>query len=296
MRSLALKVADWILPSGSNRWLRTAIHRYRYGVHRLPPDLRRRIIQNKIFLNRHLGERCFILATGPSIRQQNLKPLEGELCIAVGDFYLHPDIDIIRPRYHCVAPYHHPFQTDAIQKRLTGLARCYRHQVDYFFGHNLYPFSVYRYFSENPDSTLPGVHYINYSLGTEINDENHRHKHLWDISGQPFAPRTVIYIAIQVAAYMGFTTIYLLGADHDYLQDIHRVTNHHFYPEEQGISDAEHLRGFSTERWFEEYYFRWKQYRLIRQHLESRGIHIYNATQGGMLDVFPRVEYDNLFS
>lgn len=296
MKSSVQKLADWILPAGVNRSIRSALHYYRYGAHVLPPELRRKIAQNKIFLDRHSGERCFILATGPSIREQDLTLLKGEQCIAVGDFYLHPDIDIIRPRYHCVAPYHHPFKQDAIEKRLIGMARHYLHPVDYFFGHNLYPFSVYRYLAENPDFSLPGVHFINYSLGIEIDENNYCRKHSWDISGQPFAPRTVVYIALQLAVYMGFRQIYLLGVDHDYLQDIRRVTNHHFYPEEQGIRDAEHLHAFSTERWFEEYYFRWKQYRLIRQYLEPRGIHIFNATQGGMLDVFSLVEYESLFS
>ena len=77
--------------------------------------------------------------------------------------------------------------------------------------------------------------------------------------------------------------------------DIKRITNHHFYEESQGISDVEHLRQFTSEKWFEEYYFRWKQYRLMKEYLNHKGVFIYNATRGGMLDVFPRVVYEDLF-
>ena len=81
----------------------------------------------------------------------------------------------------------------------------------------------------------------------------------------------------------------------DYLKDVERVTNHHFYREEDGVSDAEHLGSFTLERWFLEYYLRWKQYRLMREYLESKGVRVFNATTGGMLDVFPRVDLASLF-
>ena len=36
-------------------------------------------------------------------------------------------------------------------------------------------------------------------------------------------------------------------------------------------------------------------YRACRSFLESRGTQIYNATAGGKLEVFDRVDYDTLF-
>ena len=37
-------------------------------------------------------------------------------------------------------------------------------------------------------------------------------------------------------------------------------------------------------------------YVAMKQHCEARGIRVYNATRGGKLEVFPRVEFDSLFS
>ena len=40
----------------------------------------------------------------------------------------------------------------------------------------------------------------------------------------------------------------------------------------------------------------WQSYRLIKEYLSKSksGIKIYNATKGGLLDVFERVEYESV--
>ena len=128
-----------------------------------------------------------------------------------------------------------------------------------------------------------------------MSDANAGSEAVWDITGRPFLARTVIYGAIQLAAYLGCTQIYLLGCDHDYLADVKRTENH-FYQESKGNpDDRQHLEAFTTERWFQEYHRRWHDYRLMRTVLEKRGVQIINATDGGMLDVFPRASLNSLF-
>ena len=39
----------------------------------------------------------------------------------------------------------------------------------------------------------------------------------------------------------------------------------------------------------------WEQYKIMREIATQKGINIYNATRGGQLDVFDRVDYDTLF-
>ena len=36
-------------------------------------------------------------------------------------------------------------------------------------------------------------------------------------------------------------------------------------------------------------------YVATKRHCDSRGIQVYNATRGGKLEVFPRVDFDTLF-
>ena len=98
---------------------------------------------------------------------------------------------------------------------------------------------------------------------------------------------------------MGFDKIYLLGCDHDYLERKligKGFDNHHFYKDkEDGIEGiVKFLDDFSLEQWFYQYYYRWKQYRLMKQYAQEKGQVILNATHGGMLDVFDRVKFEDI--
>ena len=64
---------------------------------RVPVELTKKVTENKKFKDIHASSRCFILASGPSIRDQDLGFLKGEICFAVNEFYLHKDINLISP-------------------------------------------------------------------------------------------------------------------------------------------------------------------------------------------------------
>ncbi len=287
--------AYWTLPPGIECFLRGAVESIK--SHRKSEKKTALSTNSNVSLKgRHKGARCFILATGPSIQEQDLSILEGELCIAVSHFFLHKDIQKISPRYHVLAPYHPPFSFADLYKVFSGFDETYKEDVTYVFGHIPYEFSVYNFLQKYKKFKKDNVYFIDYSESKALDEENHLLPSMWDLAKSPFQIRTVIYTAIQLAAYLGCNEIYLLGCDHDYLLDTNRVTNHHFYAEEKGVSDAEHLSAFTTERWFEEYYFRWKQYRLMCEYLNGSGCDIYNSTHGGMLDVFPRRRLSDVVS
>lgn len=290
-------VACWTIPPGIQHFLGEFIRT-------LPPKredsgptsgIGRLVQRNSELRDCHKGERCFLLATGPSVQNQDLTVLQGELCIAVSHFFLHKDIKVIAPKYHVIAPYHPPFTFDQIKRLFEGFNEFYPDDVTYFFGHRPYEYSLLNFLESNPQFKRKNSYFINYSSSHELDETNFNNPDSWDIAKSPFEIRTVVYSAIQVAIYMGCNEIYLIGCDHDYLLDMKRVTNHHFYKEEDGQSDVEVLTSFDTERWFQEYYYRWKEYRLMREYSKQFGCKIFNATKGGMLDVFPVVNFDNLF-
>lgn len=245
------------------------------------------------FKNIHKGKRCFILASGPSINNQDLSVLANEYCISVSQFFLHPKINEIKPQYHCFAPQHAPFDDgtnkiifDNYIKHCTFPNKC-------FIGTNLFEYSYYNFLKKNPEYNVDAF-YLNYQYTEDINEHNYQNSDIWDITKRPFLVRTVIYEAIQVAYYMGFSEIYLLGVDHDYLKDVSRTADHHFYEEAKSFSDQEHLSLISKEEWFFIYHLRWKQYRLMKTYLNSNGVQIYNATPNSMLDVFPMVDFESV--
>ncbi len=245
-----------------------------------------------LFKNKHLGQRCFILASGPSINKQDLTLLKDEYTIAVSQFFLHPQIEQICPNYHCFAPQHEPFNDETNKIIFNNYISNYTFPVKSFIGSTNFQYSYFNFLYNNKQYNLD-AEYIDYSSSCQLDENNYNNEDLWDISKKPFSPRTVIYVSIQAAYYLGFKEIYLLGVDHDYLNELNRG-GHHFYKEEKSFSDVKHLEQFSKEKWFEEYYYRWKQYRLMNEFLNSKGVKIFNATEGGLLDVFPRVRYSDL--
>lgn len=113
-----------------------------------------------------------------------------------------------------------------------------------------------------------------------------------------FCGQTVIYICLQLAVFMGFKKIYLLGIDFSWNFDDAE-------PDKEGFSV---LKGDSPH--FVTDYFKKgeKQYLVTKPHfeymirilhyakeiLEKMGIQVFNATRGGKLEVFPRVNIDEL--
>jgi hypothetical protein len=259
----------------------------------LPSRIKNLFNRNRLFHNIHLGKRCFILCTGPSINKQDLKPLRNEICIAVSEFYLHPDVSTISPAYHVLAPHHAPYNFDIVRKTFEAFHKYYPNEVKIFLGYNPYKYSYLNFLMNHPEFNNDNNYFLNYSYASGLDESNYSKDDLWDITKRLFGIRTAVYSAVQIAAYMGFSEIYLLGCDHDHLSDVNRGRSTHFFPDSKGETDDRN-EWPSTEQLLYALYLRWRQYRLMQEYLEKKKQRIFNATAGGMLDVFPRVDLKRL--
>ena len=227
------------------------------------------------------------MASGPSIREQNLKLLRGETCISVSNSFVHEDYSIIQPRYHCVpdiAGHSHITEDDTV-----------------------------RWFREMEKATCDAVLFISYRDRELIQTHGlftDRHVHYvyffgsWDrmdsdidLTGPLPRVQSVSVMAISLAVFMGFSRIYLLGCDHNWLN--HFGTSQHFYEsKDHAIMSRPNYNEWAdtdVEEHLAIYKTLWGQYKKIRSLAAARCIQIYNATPGSMLDVFPRVKYESLF-
>jgi len=113
-----------------------------------------------------------------------------------------------------------------------------------------------------------------------------------DITEGVYLGHTVVYdIAIQLAAYMGVKEIYLLGVDNSYVKDIkkgHFIKN---YYSDNSIKKYK-LEAVNDSGWQERTL---KAYEKAEIYSRGHGFRIYNATRGGKLEVFERVDFDSLF-
>ena len=103
----------------------------------------------------------------------------------------------------------------------------------------------------------------------------------FDITKGIAGGNTITYIALQICMYMGFAEIYLLGMDCSNF--LHHFTDNYV----DGKLEMD-MNTLNVERMI-------LAYKEAKRISEEKGIKIYNATRGGMLEVFERVNFDDLF-
>jgi hypothetical protein len=105
---------------------------------------------------------------------------------------------------------------------------------------------------------------------------------------------TVTYVAMQMAYFMGFEEVILIGVDHNF-----KETGR---PNQTVVSQGADRSHFDARYFGKD--FRWQlpdletsefAYILAREAYAAAGRRILDATVGGKLDVFPKTTYESLF-
>lgn len=216
--------------------------------------------------NLHQGERCFIVGTGPSVTVNDLNTLayHKEKCVTVNMIYQ------IFPKTKWRPDYYVAVDTCMIEDLAQELAKlpmkC-----------KFIPEKPKVYWTQDGARTSIKINRIR----GEYNDKNVRFSQ--NAERCVYNGETVTYICMQLAVYMGFKEIYLLGIDFDYTADVYDKSNH-----------FEGYRNSYKEIRAQQFHAK-KQiiaYRKAKEIEESRGIQIINATRGGKLEVFERKSFD----
>lgn len=217
----------------------------------------------------HNGERLFIVATGPSLRLEDLETLRrhGEKTMSVNMIYRSFNQTRWRPDYYvmCDANGIEEYGKELKELHLPGM----------FAGDNNRKF----YHSKGTEH----IHFY-HMIHARMRD--------WpDVSDNivkcVFGGGTVVLDCLQIAMYMGFHEIYLLGTDCDY-QGAPQEKCNHFIKDYFHDDDRQPRTPFPLEETF-------LGYQAIRDYARRHDIQIFNATRGGKLEVFPRVAFDTLF-
>lgn len=114
-------------------------------------------------------------------------------------------------------------------------------------------------------------------------------------------PRNVLIPAIMAAAWLGYDTIYVAGADHSWMRTI-AVDDHnnvisvqpHFYKDdasEQKRVDTTY-RGYRLHDIVHSFYVAFRSYHLLQAWARRRHIDIFNVTPGSYIDAFDRKNLD----
>ena len=218
----------------------------------------------KAYENIHEGECCFIIGNGPSLNKMDLSVLRDVICIGLNKIHMHPDVGKFGINYHVAV---NPLVIEQ--------------SFDDFKSLNCPSFLSYRASLKQRIRRSP----YNYIVTSGL------HGFSTDICSPVFEGCTVTYVAMQLAYFMGFKHVYLIGVDHSFnttgnpheKQTMKGQDQNHFHPnyfggQEWNLPD---LEGSELA------------YRLAREYYRQDGRGIYDATVGGKLNIFQKVEYKN---
>lgn len=102
---------------------------------------------------------------------------------------------------------------------------------------------------------------------------------------------TVTYVAMQLAFFMGFKRIYLIGVDHYFQQTGNPNELQTMKANDPNHFDPNYFKGQSwqlADLEQSEFY-----YRIARRYASAKNLEIYNATHGGHLEVFNRIPFQD---
>lgn len=213
------------------------------------------------FKNIHQGERCFIVATGPSLKEEDLRILaeHKEICFGVNRIF-NVDERLWRPQYY-------------IFLDRAGMTQYWDKIASYDVEEKFLGDAYWK------DTEYKGNIHVIHALTVHSFNEPPRFSE--QIERKVYSYSTVTYAAIQLAVYMGFSTIYLLGVDCNYSKN----SKKNYFFEDKKVDNLDH----HEERMI-------VAYKTAREYADSHGVKILNASRGGMLEEFERVHFDDIFN
>lgn len=221
----------------------------------------------KSFNNIHKGERCFIIANGPSLKHVDFSLLENEFTIGMNRIYLMKEQNGFTPNY--LACIDEKSQINQFHEEFNKL------EIPCFFNFKL----------RNKFSKLSNQNFV---LG------KFSQSFAKGISKAYGNGKSVTYTAIQLAFYMGFKEVYIIGKDHSY----NTVQKAGTGIKSDGNDDNHFIKGYykKGQNWDapdltgEEH-----AYKIAREKFEKNNRKIFDATVDGKLQVFDKIDFFSLF-
>ena len=218
------------------------------------------MVKAKTFKNMHKGERCFIIGTGPSINNTNLDLLQNEICFGVNTLYRGYDKIKTRCQYYAVSdPYVWQHHWKNIEQLDTHLF-------------------IWKRLLQIHEPTCPHTAVTPAPVPMWLS--NKMSKDIADNIG--WGETVIIDVALQVAYYMGFSNVYLLGCDSTY------AGWHRFDSKESDAPTSNAIQG----NWSHIF----KSYQICKDAYEEDGREIINCTVGGKLEIFKRQKLEDVLN
>ena len=221
----------------------------------IPPDPL--VKRNARFRNLRRDQRCFLLGSGPSIREQDLTRLNGQIVMTQNHFHAHEQIRTIAPTYHVVVPKYQTVEFDddwvawlrSMDERLPA-------DTAIFLGKNT------KYLVDRLGLFVGRAWYMKTGLSAVV-----ARRAPVDICRTILGVPTVLTQCLAIAIHMGFREIVLLGFDLDQVCRAQDRTKLRFYgmspvTDNTAEEDVERSSAASGADWIQ-MWTTWRQCNLL---------------------------------
>lgn len=224
--------------------------------------------------NIYKGRRCFVIGNGPSLHQTDIRKLNGEITIASNAIFLLFEETGFRPTFWTIEDPLVAADRAADVNQHNGITKIIPNDLRNVI---------------KPDNNTLYVNFLRQYRNFPSFSSNFKDYVYWG--------GTVTFLNLQLAYYLGCREIYLIGVDHNYhspskvdkvegaVITSNSVDINHFHPDYFGP-------GY---RWHDPKVERMEQaYQQAQLFMENHYATIYNATAGGKLEVFSRVDFSKI--
>ncbi len=223
------------------------------------------------YKDKYKGERCFVIGNGPSLKADDLKKLDNEYTFASNSIFRYYEFTDWRPDFYSVSDkYYFNANKDKVDTVKVKKQKFFPLDfgIKYGFMQNC------RYYLR----TSYGVTHPKFKVNPMRAFQE---------------DSTITYYLLQLAVMMGFKEIYLLGIDFNYSVSVDNKGN---------ITRNDNVKDYAFDDKATNYSMpnleaSLAAYRSAEEYCKKRNfdVRIYNATRGGKLEVFKRVDFDSLF-
>lgn len=216
--------------------------------------------------NRHDGDQCILVANGPSLNRMDLSFLKRHTVIGMNKIFLGFHKFGFYPRYYV-----------AVNRMVIEQSRS-----------NISDLNCVKFISNRADNLLPED-----ALTYHINTTRPGMRFCHDISEGVNEGWTVTYAALQIAFYLGFARVIIIGMDHRFsyqgspneARQLDGPDPNHFSPDYFGNGQQWNNPDLAHSE---------ESYAIARREYELAGRLIIDATVDGACTIFEKADYRSL--
>lgn len=230
--------------------------------------------ENLVYKDKHKGERCFILGTGPSLNflsDHQVEALNREIIFGANSLYKAEVVSTVVPKYYAL------------------LDNLYWGQWSHTFS------EVMERYQTTPPIFITDLRAIDLAqqanpLGRHIYVHSKKYpvrKMSEKLDTNIYGAMNVISYSILAAIYMGFKEVYLLGCDYNAFCTAGKG---HAYNDESEVKQSNYNLAF----YLKFYWITTEFHYLIAKLAREKGVIVANLTPGSLLDAYDRRPINDL--